>query len=308
MDDAIVVEGLTKRYRRLRRTPTLAVDGLDLVVPRGGVFGFLGPNGSGKTTTIRCLLALVRPTAGRLAVLGRDVQAGDFHSAVTRVGAVAEGTPHIPSMNAREQLRLMADIDAIPHRRVDELIEVVGLTDRATEPTKRYSLGMRQRFALAAALLKDPELLILDEPANGLDPAGMRDLRVLLRQLGDEGRTVFVSSHLLSEIEQMCDAVAIVSHGKLIAAGPVDDVVRGGTPNVLVHLAPTEQRSRAADVLSTHGFRIERTHDGLLVEGAPGAQVAALLGRADIWPDALVPQRPSLEALFLELTSEAAVA
>ena len=304
MADAIVVEGLTKVYRRVRRKPTIAVDGLSFVVPRGGVFGFLGPNGSGKTTTIRCLLGLARPTSGRLQVLGHEVRT-DLHGAITRIGAVAEGTPHMPSMGAREQLRLMARVDRIPDRRVDEMIDLVGLSGRANDATKRYSLGMRQRFALAAALLKDPELLILDEPANGLDPAGMRDLRTLLRHLGDEGRTVFVSSHLLSEIEQMSDAVAIVSKGRLVATGPVLDVLRGGPPGVLVQLAVSD-RTHAARLFADRGFRVEPTHDGLLVDGATGATVAALLGSAEIWPDAIVPKRPTLESLFLELTGAAA--
>ena len=301
MRDAIVVEGLVKRYRRRRGGATVAVDGLDLAVASGGVFGFLGPNGSGKTTTIRCLLGLVRPTTGRMEMLGRPVPE-QLGTLMRTIGSVVENAPHIPSMTAVEQLRLLADLDRIPHARVDEVLGRVGLADRAGEATKRYSLGMRQRLALAAALLKDPMVLILDEPANGLDPAGMRDLRILLRSLGAEGRTVLVSSHLLTEIEQMCDTVAIVHRGRLVASGRVDDVLRGGRTSVAVAIAPS-QRDAAARLLEGAGLRIERSVDGVVVHEAPGERVAAVLGAAGVWPSALVPQRQTLESMFLELTT-----
>ena len=301
MRDAIVIDRLSKRYRSRRRGVTVAIDGLDLAVPAGGVFGFLGPNGSGKTTTIRCLLGLVRANDGRMEVLGHPVPER-FASVVSSVGSVVENAPHIPSMTGAEQLRLLASLDRIPYARVDEVLARVGLADRGGDATKGYSLGMRQRLALAAALLKDPEVLILDEPANGLDPAGMRDLRVLLRALGDEGRTVFVSSHLLAEIEQMCDTVAIVSRGRLVASGRVDDVLRGGRTMVAVSIH-AEQREVAAQLLERAGLRFERSADGVLVHEAPGEQVAALLGGAGVWPSALVPQRPTLESMFLELTT-----
>ena len=302
MTDAIVVEGLIKRYRRRRGGATVAVDGLDLAVASGGVFGFLGPNGSGKTTTIRCLLGLVRPTSGRMQVLGRPVPQ-QLGALMPTIGSVVENAPHIPSMTAGEQLRLLADLDRIPHARIDEVLGRVGLADRAGEATRRYSLGMRQRLALAAALLKDPTVLILDEPANGLDPAGMRDLRVLLRALGEEGRTVLVSSHLLAEIEQMCDTVAIVHRGRLVACGRVDDVLRRGRSSVAVAIAPSE-RDVAARLLEVAGLRIERSADGIVVHETPGQHVAAVLGAGGVWPSALVPQRQSLESMFLELTTE----
>jgi ABC-type multidrug transport system ATPase subunit len=302
VSDAIVVKGLIKRYRHRRGRTNVAVDGLDLAVPSGGVFGFLGPNGSGKTTTIRCLLGLVRPTGGTMTVLGRPVP-DQLSALMGSIGSVVENAPLIPSMTAREQLRLLADLDRIPHAQVDAVLERVGLAGRAREQTKRYSLGMRQRFALAAALLKDPEVLILDEPANGLDPAGMRDLRILLRTLGDEGRTVFVSSHLLTEIEQMCDTVAIVNRGRLVASGRVDDVVRRGRTSLAVAIAPGK-RDVAVRVLEGAGLRVERSLDGLVVHETPGEEVAAVLGAAGVWPSALVPQRQSLESMFLELTTE----
>ena len=227
--DVIEIEGLRKVYRRLRGRPSVALDGLDLAVPSGGVFGFLGPNGSGKTTTIRCLLGLVRPTAGGVSLLGRPVPEG-LAGTMGRVGAIVEAPALFPTMTGRENLRLLAALDGIGRRRVDDVLAEVGLEHRAGDAVKRYSLGMRQRLGLAAALLKDPELLVLDEPANGLDPAGIREIRVLLRRLGAEGRTVFVSSHLLSEVEQTCDSVAILRAGRCVAAGPVRQVLARRRP------------------------------------------------------------------------------
>jgi ABC-2 type transport system ATP-binding protein len=236
-----------------------------------------------------------------MEILGRRVP-DHLGALMPAIGSVVENAPHIPTMSGIEQLRLLADLDRIPYARVDAVLGRVGLSDRAGEATKRYSLGMRQRFALAAALLKDPQVLLLDEPANGLDPAGMRDLRILLRSLGDEGRTVFVSSHLLTEIEQMCDTVAIVNRGRLVASGAVADVLRGGRASVAVSIAAA-QRDVAVRVLEGAGLRIERAVDGVVVHDAPGEHVAAVLGAAGVWPSALVPQRQTLESMFLELTT-----
>ena len=199
---AIEIEGLTKTFQRGRHRRSVAVAGLDLCVPAGGVYGFLGPNGAGKTTTIRCLLGLVRPTSGWMRMLGEDVPER-LPATIRRVGAIVETPALFPTMTGRENLHLLGAIDGISRRRSDELLEQVGLTAAAGQTVRKYSLGMRQRLGLAAALLKDPALLILDEPANGLDPSGMREIRTLLRALGAEGRTVFVSSHMLSEVEQM---------------------------------------------------------------------------------------------------------
>src|SRR6478672_8702146 len=196
--NVIEIEGLRKEYRGRGGRRVAAIDGLDLTIPEAGVFGFLGPNGSGKTTTIRCLLGLVRPTRGQLHLLGRPVP-GALRDTISRVGAIVETPALFPTMTARENLLLLGAVDGVGPRRVAEVLGVVGLDDRAGDLVKKYSLGMRQRLALAAALLKDPELLILDEPANGLDPAGIRQVRTLIRQLAAEGRTVFLSSHILSE-------------------------------------------------------------------------------------------------------------
>ena len=206
----------------------MAVDGLDLEVPEGGVFGFLGPNGSGKTTTIRCLLGLGRPTAGTARLL--DVAApAPGRPGDRAASARSSRRPALfPTMTGRRNLALLGRVDRIGAQAVDRALDRVGLAERADDLVKTYSLGMRQRLGLAQALLKDPELLILDEPANGLDPAGIKEIRELLRSLGDEGRTVFVSSHLLTEIQHTCDRVAILTRGRCVAAGTVDDVLQRG--------------------------------------------------------------------------------
>jgi ABC-2 type transport system ATP-binding protein len=195
----IEIEGLRKEYRRFRGGTTVAVDGLHLEVPEGGVFGFLGPNGSGKTTTIRCLLGLVRPSAGAMRLLGEPTP-GHLERVVTRIGSIVETPALFPTMTGRENLRLLGALHGIGQARVEDVLGQVGLADRGDDKVRKYSLGMRQRLGLAAALLHDPALLVLDEPANGLDPAGIREIRELLRGLAAEGRTVFVSSHLLAEV------------------------------------------------------------------------------------------------------------
>src|SRR4051812_4190803 len=220
----IEIEGLRKEYRRVRGRRTVAVDGLDLSVPEGGVFGFLGPNGAGKTTTIRCLLGLVRPSSGRLSLLGADVGHA-LPTVIGRVGSIVEAPAMFPRFSGRRNLEILARIHGEGDAAIEASLERVGLRDRAKDPVKAYSLGMKQRLAIAATLLRDPALLILDEPANGLDPAGIVEVRELLRSLGAEGRTIFVSSHILSEVQQTADHVAIVAKGKLIKAGPVNEVL-----------------------------------------------------------------------------------
>jgi ABC-2 type transport system ATP-binding protein len=303
MEYVIEIEGLRKAYKR-RRGTTVAVDGLDLAVPAGGIFGFLGPNGSGKTTTIRCLLGLTRPTKGHLRLLGQPVPSG-LGDTMRRTGAIVETPALFPTMTARENLRLLGSIDGIGHRRVDASLEQVGLAERADDLVKKYSLGMRQRLALAAAVLKEPEILILDEPANGLDPAGMREVRNLLRQLADEGRTVFVSSHILSEIEHTCDSVAILSHGRCVTTGTVDEVMStaGHRASVLVKVEDLTEGER---ILRDAQLRVEQVGDALRVSIDPtdAANVNRLLGEAGQWVSELRPDRFSLEDLFLELTAD----
>src|SRR5207342_2110388 len=252
----IEVEGLRKEYRRFRKGTTLAVDGLDLEVPEGGVFGFLGPNGAGKTTTIRCLLGLVAPSAGRMRMLDADLPKA-LPRVVRSVGSIVETPALFPRFSGRRNLRILGRIDGIGAKAVDEALARVRLAERADDLVKTYSLGMKQRLGIAAALLKDPALLILDEPANGLDPAGIVEVRELVRRLGAEGRTVFVSSHILSEIQLTADRVAILAHGRCVREGAVADVLAArGSEGLIVRLRDLEAgRSALADagIASTVG-------------------------------------------------------
>ena len=302
----IEVRGLRKEYRRVRGRPTIAVDGLDLSVPEGGVFGFLGPNGSGKTTTIRCLLGLVAPSAGSCRLLGADVRTS-LARVISRVGAVVESPAFFPSYSARRNPTLLGRLDGIGPRAVDEVLERVGLAERADDAVKRYSLGMRQRLGLAGVLLKDPAVLVLDEPANGLDPAGIREIRRLLRQLGDEGRTVFVSSHQLGEIQQICDRLAILRGGRCIATGPVHELLTRGRAAGLVVRVGNGDASAALASLRAAGMRVAPTDDGLMLVDQPhvAAHITETLARDRLWVTEMRPQELSLEDVFLELTESA---
>jgi ABC-2 type transport system ATP-binding protein len=305
MAAVIEVEGLRKEYRRWRKAPHVAVHGLDLSVPEGGVFGFLGPNGSGKTTTIRCLLGLVTATAGRTAVLGQ-VGPGALPAVMRRVGAIVETPAMFPTMTARENLTLLGAMDRVGPRRVEASLTTVGLAERADEKVAKYSLGMRQRLGLAGALLKDPALLVLDEPVNGLDPAGIREIRELLRALGAEGRTVFLSSHLLSEVEQTCDRVAIIDRGRLVLSGRVDDVLaEAARPSLLVGLDDTVA---ASEVLRRAGLDVDEAGPMLRVAlpRAEAAQVTKLLADAGLYVSELRADAVSLEELFLSITGRTA--
>lgn len=302
MSAVIEISGLRKEYKRLRGRTNIAVDGLDLEVPEGGVFGFLGPNGSGKTTTIRCLLGLVRPTAGAMHLLGRS-SPHHLDAVMPRIGAIVETPALFPTMTGRENLRLLGALDGIGPRQVDASLEQVGLAERADDKVRKYSLGMRQRLGLAAAMLKDPALLVLDEPANGLDPAGIREIRSLLRHLGAEGRTVFVSSHLLSEVEQTCDRVAIIDRGRLILEGGVQEVLASAArPSLMVGL---EDLDAGARVLAAAGISAEPIGELLRVALPPGdaARVTKTLADASLYVTELRPETVSLEELFLEMTA-----
>jgi ABC-2 type transport system ATP-binding protein len=301
--NVIEIEGLRKEYRR-RRGSTVAVDRLDLAVPEGGVFGFLGPNGSGKTTTIRCVLGLARPTDGSLRLMGRALPEG-LPSSIREVGAIVEAPALFPTISGRENLVLLGAIDRIGRRRVDAVLDEVGLTERAGDAVRKYSLGMRQRLALAAALLKDPALLILDEPANGLDPAGMRSVRELVRRLAREGRTVFVSSHLLSEIQQTCDRVAILSRGRCVTHGTVAEVSAAAGHGAAM-LATVDDLTGAVAALGSAGMPAELLDGRVRVAVAPtdAARVSRVLGEQGIWVRELRAEEQSLEDLFLEVTDE----
>jgi ABC-2 type transport system ATP-binding protein len=299
----IEVEGLRKEYRRWRRGPTVAIDSLDLSVPEGGVFGFLGPNGAGKTSTIRCLLDLVRPTSGRCSVLGVDSQR-DLSKVIGRIGSIVEAPALFPNFSGRRNLQLLARIHGISDGVVEANLERVGLLDRASDRVKTYSLGMRQRLGIAGALLRDPDLLILDEPANGLDPAGIKEVRDLLRDLGAEGRTVFVSSHILSEIRQTCDRVAILARGRCVAMGSVDEVLASrASAGVLVTL---DDLDAGLSALREGGLEATRLDGKLRVELDPreSARVTRVLAERGLYVSELRPDEVDLETVFLELTSE----
>jgi ABC-2 type transport system ATP-binding protein len=299
----IEVEGLRKVYRRLRGGQTVAVDRLDLSVPRGGVFGFLGPNGAGKTTTIRCLLGLVRPTAGRCRLFGADVRTA-LASVIGRVGSIVETPAMYPRFSGRLNLQLLGRLQGIGPRMVDAVLDQVGLGDRAGDQVRTYSLGMKQRLGIAAALLKDPEVLILDEPANGLDPAGIKEIRDLVRKLGKEGRTVFVSSHQLAEVQQMCDRVAILSRGRSVADGPVSEVLSRGRQEALLVRVPDQ--GAALEALRSAGIDAAVDEDRIRVALPPseGARVTEILARRNLFLSELRPEEVSLEDVFLELTQE----
>ncbi len=300
----IEVAGAHKSYRRWRRPAEKAVDGLDLVVESGGVHGFLGPNGSGKTTTIRMLLGLVRPDAGELRLLGRPVPQA-LPEVIGGVGALVEAPLFFPGASARLNLQLLADTAGVSRSRLEECLDLVGLRERAHDRFRGYSLGMKQRLGIAAALLKSPRLLILDEPSNGLDPAGIREVRELVRRLGAEGRTtVFLSSHLLAEVQQVCDSVTILARGRCVAAGPVATVLAGhGAGDLRVGVPDLP---RALQVLLAAGFTATDTGDALQVHAAPDpGEITRVLAGQGLYLTELSRVAADLESVFLELTADA---
>jgi ABC-2 type transport system ATP-binding protein len=303
MTNVIELEGLRKEYRRFRGPPTLAIDRLDLAVPEGGVFGFLGPNGAGKTTLIRCLLGLAAPTSGRMRLLGADLPHGLPH-AIRRTGSVVETPAMFPKFTGRRNLEILGRLHGIGAQSITRVLDVVGLAQRADDRVKTYSLGMRQRLGIAAALLKDPAVMILDEPANGLDPAGIVEVRDLLRRLGQEGRTVFVSSHILSEIQHTADRVAIIAHGRLVATGTVDEVLASrGAEGMLIGVRDLDA---ARAVLAAAA--IEATpRNGLLRVDVPPTDaelISRTLAENGLFVTELRPDEIDLETVFLELTSD----
>lgn len=303
MSAVIEIRGLRKTYQRVGKPPTVALSGLDLDVPAGGVFGFLGPNGSGKTTTIRCLLGLAPSFEGQARLFGEDVRSG-LPAVIHRMGAIVESPSLFPGFSGYRNLELLATIAGMPRSAIDAAIERVGLTGREGDRVGSYSLGMKQRLAIAATLLKEPELLILDEPANGLDPAGIREIRLLVRALADEGRTVFVSSHQLGEIQQVADRVAILRNGRCVVQGTVHDVLAGaGGAGVLVKIDDVET---ARTQLTAKGFAVSDQDPYLRVEIDPAraAEVAKALAGKRLYPSELRPADAGLEDAFLALTGD----
>ncbi len=294
-DGQIVVSGLTKHYKRVR-----AVDNLSFTVEPGRVTGFLGPNGAGKTTTLRMILNLVRPTAGTATIGGQRY--ADLRNPIRHVGAVLEASSAHKGRTGRNHLRIICMSAGIPLARADEVLEIVGLTPAAKRKFKGYSLGMRQRLGIAAALIGDPHVLILDEPANGLDPEGIRWMRGLLKSLADAGRTILVSSHLLSEMEILADEVVIIAAGQLVRQGTVSDVVDSMAHAGRVRVR-TPQPEELTKALSVDGATVTANADGaLLVTGVEPAAVGAAALKAGVELHELVAERPDLEEVFLELT------
>jgi ABC-2 type transport system ATP-binding protein len=294
----IEVDSLTKRFGS-----TLAVDDLSFTVAPGTVTGFLGPNGAGKSTTLRAILGLVRPSAGRTAVLGRPYR--ELDRTVERVGAVLETFDAHPGRSGRNHLRVLAAASGLPASRVDEVLALVELTDAARRRTKGYSLGMRQRLGLAAALLGDPEVLVLDEPANGLDPQGIRWLRDLLRSLAREGRTVLVSSHVLAEIAQTVDEVVIIHRGRLVRHSTMAEVEAMAAGAARVRSPDSE---RLAAVLAQAGLDWRSLGDGTLAVAVSPERVGELAAAHGIVLYELTAERATLEEVFLELTGSAEAA
>jgi len=294
MEALIEVTELTKRYG-----DTLAVDGVDLTVRPGEVYGFLGPNGAGKTTTLRILTGLIRPTSGAVRVLGGAPGSPDV---LGRTGSMIESPAFYPYLSGLDNLRLLAEYAEVSRQRVDEVLELVDLRERSKDRFSTYSLGMKQRLGVAAALLKDPELVILDEPTNGLDPAGMRDMRRLIRELGSDGRTVLLSSHLLGEVQQICDRVGIIDSGRMVAEHNVDEL--RGEQELLVRAEPQQQAQAVLSSLLGSGA-VHRYDETLRVQVDPAraAEVNRVLVEAGIAVSELHSAERALEDLFFELTA-----
>lgn len=298
----IETQALRKEFKG-RRGRRVAVHGLDLAVPAGGVHGFLGPNGSGKTTTIRMLLGLARATSGRMRLFGQEVPR-QLPEVMDRVGAVVESPKFAPQLSARRNLQLLAGSIGVPSSRVDAALETVGLTGRTRDRYKGYSLGMKQRLAIAATLLKEPTLLILDEPTNGLDPAGIREIRDTIRSLGSSGVTVLLSSHILAEVQQVCTSATIIGNGRLLASGRVEQLLDDGGGAYDLEIA---DHTSARRTLTAAGLTVRPAADDdggrLRVETDDPAHLTRVLGEAGLWLSALIPVRRDLESVFLELTA-----
>jgi ABC-2 type transport system ATP-binding protein len=301
------ISGLQKTYRS-RKGVRRALDGFDMVVQAGQVHGFLGPNGSGKTTTLRTLLGLIRPNGGTMAILGRNVPE-HLAEVVGQVGAIVESPQFFGNFTAQTTLSLLADAGGVDPGRVYAVLELVGLRDRAKDRVKTYSLGMKQRLAVASALLKNPKLLILDEPANGLDPGGIREMRTLMRTLSESGMTVLLSSHILGEIQLICDSVTIISAGRRVAAGPVTEVLaQHASSAVRVRIEAGVDLRLAAQVLRDAGAQITVESDHLTVANAPNpAEITRVLAGQHLYVSELAPVTVDLESVFLELTGTAPV-
>jgi ABC-2 type transport system ATP-binding protein len=294
---AVVTHGLSKRYGE-----RLAVDGLEMELPRGVVSGFVGPNGAGKTTTIRMLLGLVAPSSGSATVLGQSTRNPAAYLA--RVGALVESPAFYPTLSGRRNLQVLSRLGRLDEQRIDEVLAQAELTDRAGDLVRSYSLGMRQRLGVAAALLPEPELVILDEPANGLDPAGIREMRTLLRGLSDRGVTVFVSSHQLSEIEAICDHLVMIHQGRAVFQGEVNDLLTAQHSDLVAIPEHAGDLAKLAALCNDQGKPARVDGDTVRVQ-APGDWAAELNRQsmaAGITLRGLQSTRASLEEAFFAVT------
>jgi ABC-2 type transport system ATP-binding protein len=296
---ALRASALSKSYGN-----RLAVDRLDLEVERAELFGFLGPNGAGKTTTIRMALGLIAPTSGSVEILGLEVRS-HRSEVLPRVGALVESPALYGYLSGRDNLRAVGNVlGGVSEKRIDEVLEIVSLKGRDRDRVKTYSLGMKQRLGLALALLNEPDVLILDEPANGLDPAGIVEMRDLLRDLGAQGKTVFISSHVLSEVQQICTRVAIINHGKLIRVAPVHELLESSGEYEVKVDAPAE----LVAVLRMQPWAQQaRVEDGLVVTKAPegrGRNLIKFLVDSGQTPDSVSERQKDLEDIFLSLTED----
>ncbi|MGH3457847.1 ABC transporter ATP-binding protein [Aeromicrobium sp.] len=295
----VQARGLVKRYDK---SATPAVDHVDLTVRAGEIYGFLGPNGAGKTTTLRMLLGLVRPTSGTATVLGEPAGSS---SALARTGSMIEGPAFYPFLSGRANLRVVARLAGVPADCIDPALATVDLADRGGDRFSAYSLGMKQRLGVAAALLKDPELVVLDEPTNGLDPAGMRDMRALIVELGRQGRTVILSSHLMAEVQDVCDRVAVIAEGRVVAESTVADL-RGGT-SLLVTAHPADRAiASIRDLSVVDAVRRDGTDLRVDVDQTHTATVVRALVSSGV--DVIRVQRDErqLEDVFFEITGRSA--
>lgn len=296
---AIRTSGLSKRYGR-----TIAVANMDLNVPIGGVHALLGPNGSGKTTTLRMILGLIRADSGTMEMCGVAVPER-LDEVIHQVGAIVESPKFHPTMTVRRNLEILAMSIGVDRRRVTEVLLEVGLGGRSDARFRQCSLGMKQRLAIAATLLKEPQVLIFDEPTNGLDPAGIQEIRMTIRALAEAGRTVLISSHLLSEVEQVADSVSIIGRGRVLLEGDLKTLLSGDRSRVVLEVS---DHSLAHEVLRQAGYLVELSGSRLHVTsvgGMPAApdDVARVLGRADLWPRSLALEGSTLESVFLDVTA-----
>ncbi|GIE76788.1 ABC transporter ATP-binding protein [Actinoplanes philippinensis] len=308
MTPVLEISGLRKTYRS-RKGVRNALDGFDMIVEAGQVHGFLGPNGSGKTTTLRTLLGLIEPNGGRMAILGKEVP-HHLPEVAGQVGAIVESPQFFPHFTAELTLSLLADAGGVNRARVPAVLDLVGLRDRAKERVKTYSLGMKQRLAVASALLKEPKLLILDEPANGLDPGGIREMRTLMRDLSDSGMTVLLSSHILGEIQLICDSVTIISAGRRVTSGSVAEVLASHRSGMVrVRLETGVDLLDAANALREAGAQVTLENDHFTVANASNpALITRVLAQRGVYVSELTPVSADLEDVFLELTGTAPVA